>query len=63
MTRKDYIKFAAMLNEARHRYLPQNSEIPTRVLDYISDELADILAADNARFDRDRFDRAARGMK
>lgn len=48
MTKKDYIKIAAALAYTRtvdHR----------EVWGVIVNEIADILAADNARFDRERF--------
>jgi hypothetical protein len=55
MTRKDYVKFAAMLKEER---VPDNGPIgyaKLRMLDQIADKTADIFEADNPNFDRARF--------
>ena len=59
MTKKDYVKFAVMLKESvevaceRHPFWTV-----TDAIDYITEELADILAADNGNFDRYRFYKA-----
>ena len=51
MTRKDYVRFAAMLKELRLRCSDNELEL----MDTISDNLSDILCADNPNFDRARF--------
>lgn len=68
MTRKDYVKLA----EAMHRIDPRESGItfePRVHADYLTqwrcdvDAISDVLAADNPRFDRERFYRACEGGK
>ena len=54
MTRKDYVKFAAMLKLERETY----GNIVE--LGLIIDSIADIFAADNPRFDRERFAKACK---
>ena len=55
MTRKDYILIAAALNDAAR----WPTSVERRSLDMIADALADALARDNPRFDRERFLKAA----
>jgi hypothetical protein len=50
MTRKDYIRFAAMLKQARYY-----TAVDFRTLELIVKDSAQIFAADNERFDRSRF--------
>jgi hypothetical protein len=61
MTRKDYILIAAALKEAAADIL--NKECPVQDLldgkDYAAEHIADALARDNPRFDRERFLKAA----
>ena len=57
MTRKDYIKFAAMLKELRSS-MPVMRQ-PDEIVDYLADEIAYIFAEDNPHFDRQRFLEAA----
>jgi predicted secreted Zn-dependent protease len=56
MTRKDYILIAAALKAAR-----KYDECPAdqAVCDNVAQELANALARDNPRFDRERFLKAA----
>jgi hypothetical protein len=49
MTRKDYVRFAAMLKQQR-----ANSR-STKLADQHSKDVAKVLAADNDRFDRAKF--------
>lgn len=69
MTRKDYVALAGALHKAQ----PTDGR-STRGMLYASDyehkqwtmdvaEIANVLAADNPRFDRERFLRAAQGEK
>lgn len=64
MTRKDYIALAEALSMARVQVLPLALPAASRAaiiaLDHACDRIADVLAADNARFDRARFLTAAR---
>ncbi len=53
MTRKDYVKVAAMF-AACH-----DDQDATSVRDYLLYGMADMFQADNSRFDRGRFVRAA----
>lgn len=55
MSKKDYEKIAAVL--ARWRGLPSSDSIVASV----TLELATVFAADNPRFDKNRFFRAAQG--
>ena len=56
MTRKDYVAIAAALAKARAEYptMQMNS-----AHDYVAGEVAATMAADNPRFDRERFLKAA----
>ena len=54
MTRKDYELIAAVLKAQRSGYWQQEGD-----RDSIVQALADALAGDNPRFDRDRFIKAA----
>ena len=47
MTQEDYIKIAGVLHNQMRRGLPEDSDIVS--------EFADMLQADNPRFDRERF--------
>lgn len=63
MTRKDYIRLAAALSEARTdaHYRGANdrdSQLVSIGVDIAIREISDALASDNGRFDRDRFARA-----
>jgi hypothetical protein len=63
MSKKDYIAIAAILAETRtwaRDRAPFASTQPT--IDHITRELADVMAAGNTRFDRERFCKAA-GME
>ena len=66
MTRKDYVKFAKMfaqIDDGQPTAVTVSSAIGhERMLDIIKFKVADIFAADNPRFDYDRFDRACRGI-
>lgn len=57
MTRKDYILIAAALKASRDFY-PGLVDYP-KVHDRVADKMADTLAAENVRFDPDRFLKAA----
>lgn len=57
MTRKDYVLLAAALKAARDRLTGPSQEVDG--IDYAAMDIADALAADNPRFDRDRFLRDA----
>lgn len=76
MTRRDYVRIAAALREARERCervreasgmsdgsTPRGPAFDNSAfgLQIAAESLADALAADNPRFDRDRFDRAIYG--
>ena len=54
MTRKDYVKVAGIVAAARVR-LQQPGISRSELVDYFETELADLFAADNPRFDRERF--------
>lgn len=56
MSRKHYIKVAAMLAGERAIY---TSEQSVRVIDNITRSLADLFKQDNSNFDRQRFYTAA----
>jgi hypothetical protein len=63
MTKKDYIKFAELIQTTHKRITatearPYNSRY---AVNEITNGLADILAADNPRFDRGRFILACEG--
>jgi hypothetical protein len=58
MTRKDYVAIATALVRARAACETQNQR---RGVAHAVATIADALAADNARFDRSRFARAAEG--
>lgn len=61
MTKKDYIKFAKMIRDAREtlRQLPtQTPELAaghTQAVDHIRNQIAHIFSDDNANFDLGRF--------
>ena len=52
MTKKDYVKFAEMLNTALILSIPTNADSTVKSIIY---NTAFIFAADNPNFDRDRF--------
>lgn len=57
MTRKDYVKFAAMLkHDADYWQNPETANLARYVQTYrIAKKVADIFAEDNERFDRAKF--------
>ncbi len=55
MTRKDYVAIARAISDQRNAYQPNWDPNLFRALNDVSRELANILQADNARFDRARF--------
>ena len=62
MTQRDYIKFAAMLKDQRERMNWDNDDqhrAARATLNKIEFAMCDIFAADNERFDRDKFAKAA----
>lgn len=63
MTRKDYVALAEALHAAALR--PGEERNVTAYLMWVNcrDMIATVLAADNPRFDRDRFVKAAQGEK
>lgn len=68
MTRRDYIRIAAALREAAERtWSGAPDEDEQRAMLYgqrlAREAIADALAADNPRFDRERFIAAAEGGK
>jgi len=60
MRKKDYVTFAEMLRAAPSFMAYTDSGVLAMV-DHVRDRIADIFAADNPRFDRERFERACRG--
>lgn len=61
MTRKDYVKLAEAIRECARAVEAHPGCSPEMVLVRVADEIGDVLAADNPRFDRERFERAALG--
>ena len=62
MTRKDYILIAAALKESRSHIASPNASLRdarSETLDVTVGRLAEALASDNPRFDRERFLTAA----
>jgi hypothetical protein len=59
MTRKDYILLAAALRSTRDSYAPHWDANLFRACTDHAKAVADVLARDNARFDRQRFLAAA----
>jgi hypothetical protein len=59
MTRKDYILIADALKAARSSYTLPNVAIYHNGIANAAQRLADALARDNPRFDRERFLKAA----
>jgi len=61
MSKKDYIKFAKMINERiQELYSDQNNDVPNipshiSELQTISLRMLDIFSSDNPNFDRERF--------
>jgi len=51
MTKKDYVKFAEMIRVDRNTFA--RSELGS--LAFIQEQIADIFAHDNSKFDRQRF--------
>ena len=58
MTRKDYIAIAAALKSAHKVDCPVNSSFYIGI-DKATNEIAEVLAKENPRFDRSRFLKAA----
>lgn len=54
MTKKDYLLIASALNGAVNPE-SNNKVEEEELLKYVADRLADVLAADNPLFNRDRF--------
>jgi hypothetical protein len=52
MTRKDYIALAGAIRETRELVL---SPVAVSAVESVTQKIADALAADNGRFDRERF--------
>jgi hypothetical protein len=66
MNHKDYKAIAAMMNievESFRAYMDKRDVNAGNVIDRVSNHLADYMAADNPRFDRDRFIQACYGEK
>lgn len=60
MSQKDYKAIAAILTETRRLAEAKTVQYgPRQAIDHITRELADLMAADNSRFDRGRFYAAA----
>ena len=53
MSSKDYIAIADIIRTARNRYQSSADGLPA--ISYIATELADYMAGDNHRFNRDLF--------
>ena len=53
MTKKDYIKIAAILKSKRMRRTLSGEE--RQLMDLLTRDFADMLQEDNPRFDRERF--------
>jgi len=58
MTRKDYVAIAGAIAEAYRTCDSYDRPSKRKVLDIVTKELVRVLAADNFRFDRGRFERA-----
>jgi hypothetical protein len=58
MTQKDYIALAAIIANARRLSRAPHNWTAAEVIDNISDNLTDMLASDNPRFSRVRFEAA-----
>ena len=64
MTKKDYIKIAAVLNQGAYQIDPPRNAQDREQLELIrqlTGEFCRIFAADNPRFDADRFKSAVNG--
>lgn len=59
MTRKDYVLIAAALKRARVQGAYSHDEHMRAGVDFAASCVADALAQENARFDRERFLKAA----
>lgn len=59
MTRKDYVKFAAMIKRLRE-LAPKYDHIHAETLEIVQVELSRIFEADNRRFKADKFFKACR---
>jgi hypothetical protein len=59
MTRKDYIKFAAMLRSLKVEAANGNPDLTLNSIIYFQTEIERILEQDNSRFDCDLFRAAA----
>ncbi len=61
MTKKDYQAIARVIYSVRKRAaVRQDSGALDALIADVADGLADVLAADNPRFNRDRFDEACK---
>ncbi len=66
MTRKDYVALAEALHSAQvssETITFKGHDWAQAVWEDCRDQIADVLAADNPRFDRERFVRACQGDK
>ena len=59
MTKKDYVRIAAVIDDCRADWSSPGSPYTQAVLDGLARKFARILAADNGKFDRIRFLAAA----
>jgi hypothetical protein len=59
MSKKDYIKLAQAIRETRTIYVAKGRWAGPSLND-LQDRIADILAADNPQFDRERFNTACK---
>ena len=55
MTRKDYVRFAAMFKSVHVYYLSQDKPDGEKAVEWIANKSADIFQADNPAFDRAKF--------
>lgn len=55
MTRKDYIRIAEAIQSARYTCSQAGTETANKACNVVAFEFARLLAADNPRFDRERF--------
>ena len=58
MTKRDYVKFAQMIRFAHMRYDGPREDIAKEMIRHFKVEIADIFAADNPRFNREKFFKA-----
>jgi len=55
MTRRDYVKFAEVIRVGEYRVKHGGADVLMDVVRYFKEEIADIFASANPRFDRERF--------